>query len=387
MAALRLSSLLVAAPLALAPILYATADETFDTENGPITVESFADGLSHPWGLAFLPDDGMLVTERGGNLRFVSASGEVGAPIAGVPDVVAQGQGGLLDVALHPDFADNRLVYLSYSEAGDGGVNGTAIARGVLSGDMSALDGVEVIFRQEPKVSSRSHFGSRLVFDDDGLLWATLGERSSAQYRVLAQDLGTHLGKVIRIRDDGSVPEDNPFVDVSDALPEIWSYGHRNPQGMALHPETGVVWLHEHGPRGGDEVQIPEAGANHGWPVFSYGTEYSGAPITQEDAYPDEFAQPLHQWTPSIAPSGMAFYTGDLLSEWTGDVLVGALAGQRLVRLDLDGDAVVGEEHLLVGMGKRIRDVRDGPDGAVYLLTDEAAGEILRIVPADPVTD
>lgn len=329
----------------------------------------------------------MLVTERSGSLRYVSDDGDVGPPIGGVPDVVAEGQGGLLDVALHPEFVDNRLVYLSYSEAGDGGVNGTAIARGVLGADMTALDGLEVIFRQEPKVASRAHFGSRLVFDDEGLLWATLGERSSRQYRVLAQDLGTHLGKVVRIHDDGSVPEDNPFVNVSGALPEIWSYGHRNPQGMALHPQTGVVWLHEHGPRGGDEVQIPEAGANHGWPVFSYGTEYSGDPITQDDAYPEEFAQPLHQWTPSIAPSGMAFYTGDLLPAWTGDLLVGALAGQRLVRLELDGDAVVGEEHLLVGMGKRIRDVRDGPDGAVYLLTDEAAGEILRIVPADPMTD
>lgn len=387
MTALRLTSLLVAAPLALAPVLPAAADETFDTEHGPITVESFADGISHPWGLAFLPEGGMLVTERGGNLRFVSDRGAVGDPIAGVPDIVAGGQGGLLDVALHPDFADNRLVYLSYAEAGDGGVNGTAIARGVLTDDMGTLDGVEVIFRQEPKVASRAHFGSRLVFDNDGLLWATLGERSSPQYRVLAQDLGTHLGKVIRIRDDGSVPEDNPFVDVSGALPEIWSYGHRNPQGMALHPDTGAVWLHEHGPRGGDEVQIPAAGANHGWPVFSYGTEYSGDPIAQEDTYPEEFAQPIHQWTPSIAPSGMAFYTGDLLPAWRGNLLVGALAGQRLVRLDLDGDAVVGEEHLLVGMGKRIRDVRDGPDGAVYLLTDEAAGEILRIVPADPMTD
>lgn len=383
----HLATLIVTAPLALVLALPAAADEVFDTETGPIRVESFATGLSHPWGLAFLPDGGMLVTERGGNLRFVSDTGEVGPQIGGVPSVVAQGQGGLLDVALHPDFADNRLVYLSYSEAGDGGINGTAIARGVLSGDMSALDGVEVIFRQEPKVASRAHFGSRLVFDNDGLLWATLGERSSAQFRVLAQDLGTHLGKVIRIRDDGTVPDDNPFVDASGALPEIWSYGHRNPQGMALHPDTGVVWLHEHGPRGGDEVQIPQAGANHGWPVFSYGTEYSGAPITQEDAYPDEFAQPVHQWTPSIAPSGLAFYTGDLVPAWTGDLLVGALAGERLVRLDLEGDAVVGEEHLLVGMGKRIRDVRDGPDGAVYLLTDESAGEILRIVAADPVTD
>jgi glucose/arabinose dehydrogenase len=329
----------------------------------------------------------MLVTERGGNLRFVSDAGGLSDPISGVPEVVARGQGGLLDVALHPGFAENRLVYLTFSEAGDGNANGTAIARGVLSQDMTTLDGLEVVFRQQPKVASNAHFGSRIVFDNDGLLWATLGERSAAQFRVMAQDLGTHLGKVIRIRDDGSLPADNPFVDVSGALPEIWSYGHRNPQGMALHPETGVVWTHEHGPRGGDEVQIPKAGANHGWPVFSYGTEYSGVPITTADNYPEEFARPVHQWTPSIAPSGMAFYTGDLIAAWKGDLLVGALAGQRLVRLELDGERVVGEEFLLQGLGKRVRDVRNGPDGAVWLLTDEPNGEILRVVSAAAATD
>jgi glucose/arabinose dehydrogenase len=317
----------------------------------------------------------------------VSDTGELGPPISGVPQVVARGQGGLLDVALHPGFADNRLVYFTFSEAGDGNTNGTAVARGVLGEDMTSLDGVEVIFQQQPKVSSNAHFGSRLVFDNDGLLWATLGERSAAQFRVLAQDLGAHLGKVIRIHDDGSVPAGNPFVDVAGALPEIWSYGHRNPQGMALHPETGDVWTHEHGPRGGDEVQIPRAGANHGWPVFSYGTEYSGIPITNADDYPEAFARPVHHWTPSIAPSGMAFYTGDLIPGWQGNLLVGALAGQRLVRLELDGDRVVGEEHLLQGMGKRIRDVRNGPDGAVWLLTDEPNGAILRIVGQDAATD
>jgi aldose sugar dehydrogenase len=378
-------AILAVAPIALA--LPAAADEVFNTETGPINVEAFASGLSHPWGLAFLPQGGMLVTERGGNLRFVSDSGDVSDPMSGVPEVVARGQGGLLDVALHPAFSDNRLVYLTFSEAGHGGVNGTAVARGALNAEMTSLDNVEVIFRQMPKVASNAHFGSRLVFDNDGLLWVTLGERSSAQFRVMAQDLDAHLGKVIRIHDDGSVPADNPFVGVDGAFPEIWSYGHRNPQGMALHPATGVVWLHEHGPRGGDEVQIPEAGANHGWPVFSYGTEYSGAPITDADDYPAEFAEPVHQWTPSIAPSGMAFYTGDLVPAWTGDLLVGALAGQRLVRLELDGDNVVGEEHLLQSMGKRIRDVRNGPDGAVYLLTDETDGEILRIVAADALTE
>jgi len=382
---LRRFILFVVAPLALAfPVL---ADEVFETETGPIDVQTLASGLNHPWGLAFLPGGGMLVTERSGALRFVSDAGELSDPISGVPAVVARGQGGLLDVALHPGFAENRLVYLTFSEAGDGNANGTAIARGVLSEDMTALDGLEVIFSQQPKVASNAHFGSRIVFDNDGLLWATLGERSQAQFRVMAQDLGAHLGKVIRIHDDGSVPADNPFVGVDGALPEIWSYGHRNPQGMALHPETGVVWTHEHGPRGGDEVQIPAAGANHGWPVFTYGTEYSGAPITSADDYPDEFARPVHQWTPSIAPSGMAFYTGDLIPAWKGNLLVGALAGQRLVRLELDGESVVGEEHLLQGLGKRIRDVRNGPDGAVWLLTDEPNGEILRVVSAVAATD
>ncbi|MEX0697925.1 MAG: PQQ-dependent sugar dehydrogenase [Dongiaceae bacterium] len=371
----------------LLPAIATAADEILETETGPIRVETFASGLNHPWGLAFLPDGGMLVTERSGTLRFVSDAGELSDPISGVPEVVARGQGGLLDVALHPGFAENRLVYLTFSEAGDGNANGTAIARGVLSEDMTALDGLEVVFRQQPKVASNAHFGSRIVFDNDGLLWATLGERSAAEFRVMAQDLNAHLGKVIRIHDGGSVPADNPFVGVDGALPEIWSYGHRNPQGMALHPETGVVWTHEHGPRGGDEVQIPKAGANHGWPVFSYGTEYSGVPITTADDYPDEFARPVHQWTPSIAPSGMAFYMGDLIPAWKGNLLVGALAGQRLVRLELDGESVVGEEHLLQGLGKRIRDVRNGPDGAVWLLTDEPNGEILRVVGAAAATD
>lgn len=380
-------ALVVVSPLLFGLIQPASADQLFDTDTGPIHVETFATGLNHPWSLAFLPEGGMLVTERRGNLRFVSDAGEISAPISGVPGVVARGQGGLLDVALHPRFAGNRLVYLTFSEAGEGGTNGTAVARGVLNAEMTALDGVEVIFRQQPKVASNAHFGSRLVFDNDGLLWVTLGERSQAQFRVLAQDLGTHLGKVIRILEDGSVPADNPFVGVAGALPEIWSYGHRNPQGMALHTATGVVWTHEHGPRGGDEVQIPRAGANHGWPVFSYGTEYSGAPITTADEYPEAFARPVHQWTPSIAPSGMAFYTADLIPGWRGNLLVGALAGQRLVRLELDGERVVGEEHLLRGMGKRIRDVRNGPDGAVWLLTDEPDGEILRIVGGGAATD
>lgn len=375
------------ATLLLIPSIPAFSQDLVETEAVPINVETFAAGLSHPWGLAFLPEGGMLVTEREGNLRFVSANGAVSDPIAGVPEVVAAGQGGLLDVALHPGFADNRLVYWTFAEAGDGNTNGTAVARGRLSADRTALDNVEVIFRQQPKVPSTAHFGARLVFDRDGLLWVTLGERQRARFRVMAQALDNHLGKVIRIRDDGSVPDDNPFVGRDGALPEIWSYGHRNPQGMTVHPETGVVWIHEHGPRGGDEVQSPTAGANHGWPVFSYGTEYSGVPITDLEEHPPEFARPVHQWTPSIAPSGMAFYFGDAIPEWRGDLFVGALAGARLVRLDFEDGRVVGEEHLLADLGKRIRDVRAGPDGALYLLTDEDDGEILRITRADGATD
>jgi glucose/arabinose dehydrogenase len=357
--------------------------EIFDTDRLPIMVETVADGLDHPWGLAFLPEGGMLVTERSGTMRYVSAEGEVSPPIAGVPPVVDRGQGGLLDVTLHPDFTGNRLVYWSYSESGEDGTNGTAIARGRLSEDRSELTGVEVIFRQQPKVASNNHFGSRLVFDRDGYLFATLGERSAARFRVMAQDLGTHLGKVIRIRDDGSAPDDNPFVGEDGAMPEIWSYGHRNPQGMALHPVTGAIWTHEHGPRGGDEVAIPQPGDNHGWPVFSYGVEYSGRPITDLDEHPPEFARPVWQWTPSIAPSGMAFYAGDAIPEWEGDIFVGALAGTMLVRLELDGDRVTGEERMLEDLGWRIRDVAVGPDEALYLLTDESDGGILRITAAD----
>jgi glucose/arabinose dehydrogenase len=370
----------------LTPLVFAlpvNAQEVFETDELPIRVESFVDGLGHPWGIAFLPDGGMLVTERSGSLRHVTDRGDVSAPIAGLPEVVVRGQGGLLDVTLHPDFADNRLVYWSYAEAGDDGTNGTAIARGRLNADVTSLSDVEVIFRQMPKVGSNNHFGSRLVFDREGYLFATLGERSSPQFRVMAQDLGTHLGKVIRIRDDGSVPADNPFVGQAGAMPEIWSYGHRNPQGMALNPATGAIWTHEHGPRGGDEVAIPKAGENHGWPVFSYGTEYSGAPITELDEHPPEFARPVWSWTPSIAPSGMAFYDAEEIAEWQGDLFVGALAGARLMRLELDGDLVTGEEELLVELGRRIRDVEVGPDGALYVLTDQSDGEILRITAAD----
>jgi glucose/arabinose dehydrogenase len=359
-------------------------EQTYDTEQARIRVETFADGLSHPWGAAFLPDGSMLVTERAGDLYVVSPKGEPSEPVEGVPEVDDRGQGGLLDVALDPDFASNRLVYMTYAEAGDDG-NGTAVARGELTqGDAPALANVEVIFRQQPKERSTKHFGSRLVFAPDGTLFVGLGERSDGQFRGQAQDLDSHLGKVVRINPDGSVPEDNPFVDGADALPEIWSYGHRNIQGGALEPETGRVWFHEHGPRGGDEINIPEPGKNYGWPLVSYGVEYSGAPVNEGESEAAGIEDPIYYWVPSIGPSGMAFYTSDAFPEWRGDLFVGGLAIPKLVRLELDGDKVTGEEALLADLGLRIRWAGVGPaDGALYLLTDEGNGEILRITPAD----
>jgi aldose sugar dehydrogenase len=359
-------------------------DRTYDTEQARIQVETFADGLSHPWGAAFLPDGSMLVTELGGDMYVVSPKGELSQPVEGMPEVDARDQGGLLDVALDPEFESNRLVYMTYAEPGEDG-NGTAVARGMLGEDGApALSEVEVIFRQQPKEDSTKHFGSRLVFAPDGTLFVGLGERSEDEFRGQAQDLGSHLGKVVRIHPDGSVPEDNSFVDQDGALPEIWSYGQRNIQGGALHPETGRVWFHEHGPQGGDEINIPEAGANYGWPLVSYGVEYSGEPVNEGKSRAEGIEDPIHYWVPSIAPSGMAFYTGDAFREWQGDLFVGGLAIPKLVRLELDGQEVAGEEDLLADLGLRIRWVGVGPDdGALYLLTDEDDGEILRVTPAE----
>jgi aldose sugar dehydrogenase len=358
-------------------------ERTYDTEQARIQVETLADGLSHPWGAAFLPDGSMLVSELGGEMYVVSSKGELSEPIEGVPEVDARDQGGLLDVALDPEFESNRLVYMTYAEPGEDG-NGTAIARGVLGEDGApALSEVEVIFRQQPKEDSTKHFGSRLVFAPDGTLFVGLGERSEDAFRGQAQDLDSHLGKVVRIHPDGSVPEDNPFVDQDGALPEIWSYGHRNIQGGALHPETGRVWFHEHGPRGGDEINIPEAGANYGWPLVTYGVEYSGEPVNEGESQAEGLEDPIHYWVPSIGPSGMAFYTADAFPDWQGDLFVGGLAIPKLVRLELDGQEVTGEEDLLADLGLRIRWVGVGPDdGALYLLTDEDDAEILRITPA-----
>ena len=344
---------------------------------GVVRAETVARGLEHPWGLAFLPDSRMLVTERPGRLRLVGKDGRISALLAGVPAVQARGQGGLLDVALDPRFGENRLVYLSYAEPGDGGTAGTAVARGRLG--ETGLEDVRVIYRQRPKVSGSNHFGSRLVFARDGTLFVTQGERYA--YRDAAQDLASGLGKIVRIQPDGAVPADNPFVGRAGAQPEIWSYGHRNVQSAALHPETGQLWIVEHGPRGGDELNTPEAGKNYGWPVITYGREYWGPKIGEGTAKPG-MEQPLYYWDPVIAPSGLLFYTGDAISGWKGSLLIGSLRPGLLVRLRLEGGRVAQEERYLGELGERIRDVRQGPDGHPYLLTDSGDGRILRVVSA-----
>ncbi|MCS0493735.1 PQQ-dependent sugar dehydrogenase [Ancylobacter sp. MQZ15Z-1] len=363
--------------------LSAQESVTVDSSAGRMTVETVAGGLDHPWSLAFLPDGRMLVTERAGRLRIVSRSGTVSEPVAGLPPVYARGQGGLLDVVLAPDFDSSRMVYFSYAEPREG-ASGTSVARGKLVEDAGGarLDNVEVIFRQQPSVGGSSHYGSRLVFARDGTLFVTLGERYSE--RDQAQRLSSHLGKIVRIRPDGQAPDDNPFVKLQGARPEIWSFGHRNVQGAALDPQTGRLWTVEHGARGGDELNHPEAGKNYGWPVITYGRDYNGATIG-EGTRKDGMEQPVKYWDPSIAPSGLTFYTGDLIAAWKGDLFTGALAGMKLVRLRLDPDRqrVVEEEDLLTDFGARIRDVRQGPDGALWLLTDEDPGRLLRLAPAD----
>ncbi|MTW15235.1 PQQ-dependent sugar dehydrogenase [Rhodoplanes serenus] len=352
----------------------APADRRVDTEAGPLAVHTVAEGLVHPWGLAVLPDRRLLVTERPGRLRLVGPDGRVSPPLAGVPAVLAQSQGGLHDVALDPDFANSRVVYITYAEPGDGGAS-AAVARAVLGEDR--LSDLKVIFRQQPKVSGGNHFGSRIVFRRDGTLFVTLGERFKFDP---AQDLGTHLGKIVRIRPDGSVPADNPFVGRKDARPEIWSYGHRNPLGGALHPDTGVLWVHEMGPMGGDELNIPQAGKNYGWPLVSWGKHYDGRDIPDPPTRP-EFADAVRHWTPVISPSGMAFYTADRIRGWRGSMLIGGLSSRGIVRLTLDGERVTGEER--IPLGARIRHVVAGPDGEVFALTDEPNGRILRLAPPE----
>ena len=344
----------------------------------PVKAETFARGLVHPWGLAFLPDGRLLVTERPGRLRIVDQQGELSAPIGGIPEVYANGQGGLLDVALAPDFATSQLVYLSFAEPRGGGKNGTSVARGRLTatGGSGRLDNTHVIFRQEPAYASSHHFGSRLVFMPDGSLFVTTGERFSQ--REEAQNPSNHIGKILRLMPDGTPYAGNPRLP--GWRPEVWSIGHRNVQAAALNPASGKLWTIEHGARGGDEINIPEAGKNYGWPVISYGRNYDGSKIGI-GTHKAGMEQPIYYWDPSIAPSGAAFYTGSLFPEWQGNLFVGALAGQALHRLLLDGDKVVGEETLLSDLGQRIRDVRQGADGALWLLTDEPQGRILRVVP------
>lgn len=350
----------------------------FTTEKARVRVVTVAAGLEHPWGVAFLPDGRMLVTERPGRLRVVAPDGTLSAPIMGLPEVDARGQGGLLDVALDPHFPETGWIYLSYSEPRGGGTNATAVARARLHTD--GLQGLAVIFRQQPAAESQAHFGSRLVFAPDGRLFVTLGERSARHFIERAQQLDSHFGKVVRIERDGGVPSDNPFLNRAEALPEIWSYGHRNPQGAAVHPVTGELWVSEHGPMGGDELNIARPGRNYGWPVITYGRAYSGAAIGEGTAR-EGMEQPAYYWVPSIGTCGLAFYTSDRIPGWRSSVFVGGLRDRLLARLELDGARVVHEERLFAELRERIRDVRQGPDGLLYLLTDSAEGRVLRIEP------
>ncbi len=353
--------------------------ETFASKDYKLRLVTVTRGLEFPWGLAFLPDGRMLVTEREGAIRIIAQNGKAGAPLRGAPKVWASGQGGMLDIALDPDFLQNSLIYVSFAEPGSGGA-GTAVARGRLDIAQNRLHDTTVIFRQQPKSRGGRHFGSRLVFARDGRLFITIGERGE---RERAQDFTINRGQVIRINRDGSIPEDNPFVGQAGRRPEVWSYGHRNPQGAALHPESGKLWIHEHGARGGDEINLPLPGRNYGWPVIAYGRHYFGGKIGVGNKKPG-LEQPLYYWDPSIAPSGMAFYSGDKFPKWRGNLLVGALKFRLLVRLELDGEKIVGEERLLEKFDERIRDVRQGPDGYIYLLTDDDDGRILRLEPAGP---
>lgn len=373
-----LAAFCASAVLTLATPASAAQSRQLKNEEGTVEVTTVVKGLEHPWSVAFLPDQqGMLVTERAGNLRRVSPDGQLSAPLNGVPEVWARGQGGLLDVVLSPDFKQDRTVYLSYAEAGDDGKAGTAVGRGQLSEDLQSLKNFNVIFRQQPKLSTGNHFGSRLVFDRDGYLFITLGENNE---RPTAQDLDKLQGKIVRIYPDGKVPDDNPFVGQANVRPEIWSYGVRNPQGAALNPWNGTLWENEHGPRGGDELNIIERSKNYGWPLATHGINYSGAPIPEAGGKTAEGTLgPFHVWEVSPGLSGMAFYDSDRFKAWQHSVFIGALVSRNLIRLELEGDKVVHEERLLGELGERIRDVRQGPDGRLYLLTDGATGKLLRI--------
>jgi len=349
--------------------------QSHNSDEHPFRVVQIVKGLQQPWSLAFLPDGRMLVTEKAGRLRVISNGKLEPQPIAGLPQMTVHGQGGLHDVVLHPQYEKNQLVYLAYAARGEDGV-GTELARGRLAG--GRLEEVQVLFRQSPKGRSGNHFGGRIVFDRAGFVYLTLGDRGEM---ARAQKPEDHAGSVIRLHDDGRVPKDNPFVGRAGWKPEKFDLGHRNQQGAALHPQTGVLWTHEHGPQGGDEVNIIQPGANYGWPVITYGVNYGiGTKIGEGSAKPG-MEQPIHYWVPSIAPSGMAFYTGERFPRWKGNLFVGALRDQMLVRLQLEGAKVVKEERLLKNVLGRIRDVRAGPDGLIYLLTDESDGALVRLEP------
>jgi glucose/arabinose dehydrogenase len=346
-----------------------------------LDVQVVVEGLQGPWAFEFLPDNRMLVTERPGNLRILNTDGSLSEPVKGLPKVLYEGQGGLLDVALDPQFATNRTIYWSYAEPREGG-SGTALAKGVLREDAggASVEQVKVIFRQMPTVDSTFHYGSRIVFAPDGTLFLTLGERAIPPYHLESQNVNSHFGKVVRIRPDGSVPQDNPFVGRADAKPEIWSYGHRNIQAAALDA-NGRLWTIEHGPRGGDELNRPEAGKNYGWPVITYGIDYRGPKIGDGITAKEGMEQPVYYWDPVIAPSGMLFYTGALFPEWQGDLFVGGLSSTKLVRLKLENDRVVGEEWLLQDRASRIRDVKQAADGSLWLLVEGPTPSILRVTP------
>ncbi len=348
------------------------------SDSAGMRIDTIASGLDHPWAVALLPEGGFLVTERSGQLRRIGTDGTLSAPLAGVPAVFAEGQGGLLDVVLAPDYAASRRIFLSYAEAGPGETAGTAVASATLAA--GGLQDVRVIYRQVPKLKGPNHFGSRLAFDASGHVFISQGERNE---RALAQDLDKLQGKLVRLKLDGSVPADNPFVGRAGVRPEIWSYGHRNMQGMAMDPRTGTLWQNEHGPRGGDEINLPEPGKNYGWPVITHGINYSGLKIPEAVGTAQAgMEQPYHVWEKSPGLSGMAFLTGKPGHPWNDSLFLGALAERNLIRLQLDGNRIVGEERLLVDLGERIRDVRVGSDGAVYVLTDADDGRLLRVTAA-----
>ncbi|MSU89641.1 PQQ-dependent sugar dehydrogenase [Rhodobacteraceae bacterium 2CG4] len=350
-----------------------------------LAVETLAEGLANPWGIAALPDGGYLVTERAGRLRVLGADGSLSEPVRGLPEIAVRDQGGLLDVALGPAFDSDRRIYWTYAKPKDGGYV-TAAARGVLSEDRSELTQVEDIFVQEPVSPVAMHFGARILFDGEGRAFVTTGEHSARSERGKAQDLGTTFGKVIRINPDGSVPQDNPYTGEADAIDTIWSLGHRNIQGADIHPESGALWTVEHGPRGGDELNIARAGENYGWPVVSYGINYNGSPVGSGEPRAEGMVEPRYYWDPVIAPGGMVFYDGDMFADWQGDLLISSLNPGALVRLRLDGDTVTGEERLLTDQG-RIRDLEIAADGAILALVDAANGKVLRLTPEAATTE